>query len=364
MKSSRLIRCDLCALMLLLTISVACGQRNQQTAAAAGGQGLPVKVQTAEEKPVPDFTEYIATLQSRGSAVLQPEVQGQIVRIFVHSGEHVSAGQELLLIDPRVQEATVNSTQATLRTKQATMEFDRVQLERTKKLFAEGVVSKQDLDQAQTAYDAAKADVESTIASTNQQSVQLKYYRVSAPSDGTIGDIPVRVGDRVTNSTILTTIDGSGPLEAYISIPADKADQVKLGTPVNILDENGQVAVQTKVTFISPRIDTQNQLLLIKALVPNPKRDFRNEEVVHVQVIWSDTKHIVIPVTSVSRLGGLAFAFIAETQNSKTVARQRTIKLGNISGNNYVVLDGLKPGDKVITSGVQTLVDGMPVQPE
>lgn len=366
MKSCRFIRPHYCALILTLLFCAACSQNAQKQGGPGGpgGQAMPVKVQIAQEQTVPEFTEYIATLRSRGSAVLQPEVEGQVVKIFVHSGQHVNAGQGLLLIDPRRQEATVNSSEATLRTKQATLDYDSSELERRRKLFAAGVISKQDLDQAQTAFDAAKADVESTAASTNEQSVTLKYYRVTAPSDGTIGDIPVRVGDRVTNSTVLTTIDGSGPLEAYISIPAENADIVKLGTPVNILDENGKVAVHTRVTFISPRVDTLNQLLLIKAEVPNPSHQFRNEEVVHAQVIWKEAKHIVIPVTAVARLGGLTFAYVAETENQKTMAKQKTINLGNISGNDYVVLDGLKPGEKVITTGVQNLVDGMPVKPE
>lgn len=363
MKSIRFIRPDYCALILLLMLCAACNQK-QGGPGGPGGQGFPVKTQIAQEQTVPEFTEYIATLRSRGSAVLQPEVEGQIVKIFVHSGQHVKPGESLLLIDPRWQEASVVSNAATVQLKKATLEYDRTELERSKKLFAEGVISKQVLDQAQTAYDAARADVESTAAATQQQNVQLKYYTVSAPSDGTIGDIPVRAGDRVTNSTVLTTIDVSGPLEAYISIPAENADKVKLGTPVEILDDNDKVFVTTRVTFISPRIDTLNQLLLIKAEVPNPKGTFRNEEVVHVNVIWKEAKQIVIPVTAVARLGGLTFAYVAESANQMTVARQHTVKLGDISGNDYVVLDGLKPGDKVITTGVQTLVDGMPVKPE
>lgn len=357
-------RPDCCAVLVLLLGVAACSRNQKAAGPGAGMQGMPVKVETAQEQMVPEYTEYIATLRSRGSAILQPEVEGQIVKIFVRSGQHVKAGDPLLLIDPRRQEAALTSTAASVRTKQATMEYDRTELERRKKLFAEGVIAKQDLDQAQTAYDAAKADYESTAAATQQQSVQLKYFTVSAPSEGAIGDIAVRVGDRVTNSTVLTTIDGSGPLEAYISIPAENADKVKIGTPVDILDENGKVAVRTRVTFVSPRVDTLNQLLLIKAEVPNAKGEFRNEEVVHVHVIWSEAKRIVIPVTSVARLGGLTFAYVAEQANNMTVAKQRNVRLGDIAGNDYVVLDGLKPGDKVITTGVQTLVDGMPVKPE
>lgn len=354
---------ELCILTFVIT--VACDKSPQgKSAAPAGGGGMPVKTEAVQSKPVPNYTEYIATLQARGSAILQPDVEGQITRILVHSGERVKAGQQLLVIDPRRQEATVNSQEATLAQKRATLEFARVDLERKKRLFSEGVIAKQDLDQSQTSYDAAKADLEATAAGVRQQSVQLRYYSVSSPHDGTVGDIPVRVGDRVQTSTVLTTVDGGGPLEAYISIPAENASKVKPGTPVDILKENGEVAVRTKVTFVSPRVDTTNQLLLIKAEVPNGSGSFRNYQLVHVHVIWDESEHVVIPVTAVSRLGNLAFAYVAEQSGQGTVAKQRHITTGDINGNNYVVLDGLRPGEKLITTGVQTLVDGMPVKPE
>jgi RND family efflux transporter MFP subunit len=163
---------------------------------------------------------------------------------------------------------------------------------------------------------------------------------------------------------VLTTIDGGGPLEAYISIPAENANRVRPGTPVDILKDNGEVAVRTKVTFISPRVDTTNQLLLIKAEIPNTNGQVRNNQLVHVHVIWSEASHTVIPVTAVARLGNLSFAYVAEQSGQGTVAKQRKITTGDINGNDYVVLDGLKAGDKLITTAVQNLVDGMPVKPE
>lgn len=355
----------LSAVLIPIVATYACNKGAKQgDAAQAAGGGMPVKSEVVKTRRVPEYTEYIATLQARGSAVLQPEVEGQITQILVRSGERVRAGQSLMIIDPRRQEATVNSQEASLRTKQATLEFARLDFERKRHLFAEGVIAKQDLDQSQTAYDAAKADLEATAAAVRQESVQLRYYTVSAPHDGTIGDIPVRVGDRVQNVTVLTTIDGGGPLEAYISIPAENARRVKAGTPVDILKDNGDVAVRTRVSFISPRIDTANQLLLLKAEIPNGANEFRNYQLVHVHVIWSEADRIVVPVTAVARLGNLSFAYLVEHSGQGTIAKQRPITTGEITGNDYIVLSGLKPGDQLITTGVQTLIDGMPVKPE
>ncbi len=136
-----------------------------------------------------------------------------------------------------------------------------------------------------------------------------------------------------------------------------------MGTPVDVL-VNGQVAVRTKVNFVSPRVDTANQLLLIKAPVPNEQGKFRNYQLVHVRVIWAERDRVVVPVTAVAHLGNMSFAFLAQKTDKGYVAKQQSITTSGINGNDYVVLSGLEPGNQLITTGVQNLVDGMPVQPE
>lgn len=349
-----------CCCLLLLS----CGHSAQPAVQPSAQQAMPVKVQKAELQQVGEFTDYLATLKSRNAAVLQPQVEGDITRIFVKSGDVVEAGTPLIEIDPTKQQATVHSTEANRQSQLAQLEYNRSELERRKKLYAAGVISKQDLDQAQTAYDASTATVTSLEASVREQQVQLHYYTVKAPAAGMIGDIPVRVGDRVNTATILTTLDKTGELEAYISIPAEKAGQVKLGTPVDLLSEGSTSPTRTRLTFVSPRVDSASQLLLVKATVPNADHRFRNDQIVHAHVIFHELKRPVVPVLAVSRLGGQVFAFVAEGQGSQTVAKQRAIQVGDVIGNNYVVLNGIQPGDRIITSAVQILVDGMPVAPQ
>ncbi len=349
--------------MLLLACALAGCNRTARSTTEQTTAALRVKTQVVQWQKVPDFTEYIATLRSRRASVLQPDVEGQITRILVRSGDRVRRGALLLEIDPTKQEATLTSQQANERSRLATLEYNRAELKRRQQLHAAGVISRQELEQAQSAYDASKAEVDALQATVREQQVQLHYYLVKAPADGVIGDIPVRVGDRVKSDTVLTTLDEGGDLEAYISVPAELAGRVHLGMPVEIAGENGRPPVRVAVSFVSPRIDTQNQLLLIKAAVPK-QQPFRNQELVHVRVIWSETERPLIPITAVARLGGQTFAFVVESAGSKPVARQRAIRTGEVVGNSYVVLDGLKPGDTIITTGVQMLVDGMPVVAE
>jgi multidrug efflux pump subunit AcrA (membrane-fusion protein) len=98
--------------------------------------------------------------------------------------------------------------------------------------------------------------------------------------------------------------------------------------------------------------------------VPNPQGRFRNDEVVRARVIWSEGERVLLPITAVQRVAGQTFAFVVESDGKQTVARQRAVRLGEILGNRYVVLDGIEPGEKVIVTGVQMLADGVPVKAE
>jgi RND family efflux transporter MFP subunit len=322
-----------------------------------------VKVLLAQPQRVGEFTEYMAVLKSRNAAVLQPQVEGQVTRIFVQSGDRVKRGAPLLEIDPLKQQATVSNQEASHRARLANLEWTRKELSRRKELSAAGVISRQDLDQAQSAYDAALADVEAMEAGVREQRVQLHYYTVKAPDTGIVGDIPVRVGDRVKVDTVLTTVDKSGELEAYVSVPAEKAAAVHPGTVVEILDDS-KPAARCVVIFVSPRVDPDSQLLLIKAIVPNKDHYFRNAQMVHARVMWREAEYPLIPVTAVVRVSGQTFAFVAEGAGKQVVARQRAVRLGDIVGNNYIVLDGIKAGERMIVSGMQILADGMPVVPQ
>jgi RND family efflux transporter MFP subunit len=356
----RLIR-TLTILFTLLGLA-GCGRNPQAGAPAGGARALPVKTQTAELHPVGDFTEYVAAIKSRSASVLQPEVDGQVTKIFVHSGEHVAAGASLMQIDPSRQQAVVTNQEASVRAQQAALELARTDLQRKQRLAHEGVIARQELDQAQSAYDAAKAQLDALEAGVRQQQVQLRYYTVHAPTAGTIGDIPVRVGDRVTPQTLLTTLDTGGELEAYIDVPAEKSASVKMGMPVEISEDSGR-DVRTQVSFISPRVDPGTQTLLVKAAVPQ-SAGLRNDQQVRARVFWAQREAPLVPVTSVTRLGGQFFVFVAEADKGQTVAHQRAIRVGDLIGNNYVVLDGLKAGDKVIVTSTQLLADGMPVSPQ
>jgi RND family efflux transporter MFP subunit len=356
----------LCLALVCLAALVVAGCGAKSASVSASGEGgadaaMPVQVQLVASKPIAETTEYLALLKSRHSATINPQVEGYITRIFVKSGDHVASGEALLQIDPLKQEATVNSQDATRLAQESNVNLARVNLERAKKLAEAGVIAKSDLDNAQTNYDTAVAQLKSLEHQVEQQKVELRYYRVSAPMAGVVGDIPVRVGDRVIVSTLLTTVDEPGALEAYLYIPAARGKDLRLGLPVKLLDEAGNVRTESQVTFISPQVDPDTQTVLAKATVPNPKANLRIAQQVRAQVVWGTAAGPVVPVLAVTRINGQFFVFVAEKEPKGTIARQRVVKVGEIFGNDYAVLEGLKPGDHLIVSGTQFLQDGAPV---
>ena len=352
-----------CALLLVLAAGVfefGC-QKSAAENPAAAAPAIPVQVQIATAVKIPETTEYLSLLKSRHSAAINPQVEGLITRIFVKSGERVAAGTPLLQIDPLRQEAVLNSQEASRAAQEANVRYAKISLERAQKLLDTGVISKQEYDNAQTGYDAALSQLKSLDEQVRQQKVQLHYYSVTSPMDGIVGDIPVRMGDRVTVATMLTTIDEPGALEAYIYVPAERARNLKVGLPVRLLDSAGNSAGDTRITFVSPQVDTETQSVLAKAMVENSAGKLRIAQQVRAQITWGTHEGPVIPVLAVQRINGQFFAFVSVKEAKGTVARQKTLKLGETLGNDFAVLEGLKPGDHVIISGTQFLQDGMAV---
>jgi RND family efflux transporter MFP subunit len=355
-------RCaTLATILALAALGLACGGSAARGAQPQGPSGIPVKVETAKLISVNDTTEYVATLKSRDTAVIMPQVEGVITDIYVHSGSRVSAGTPLMQIDPAKQQATLKTQVDTVTAKQAEVVWDQQEFERSNGLYDAKVISKQALDQSRTALDQAKAQLLALQAQVRQETVQLHYYRVSAPNDGIVGDIPVRVGDRVTTTTPLTTVDRPGSLEAYVYLPIERSSQLRPNLPVQIIDQSGAVIAESRINFISPQVDSTTQTVLVKAPIANNNDKLRNAQFIHARVIWGSQDRTVVPVLAVTRLGGQYFAFVAEQQDGKTVAHQKPLRVGDMTGNNYVVLEGIKPGDKIIVSGTQFLIDGAPV---
>jgi RND family efflux transporter MFP subunit len=328
---------------------------------AAGPPAMPVEVITLAERPVEQATEFVGVVKSRQSTTVQPQVEGFVTRIRVRSGDRIAPGMPLIEIDPRMQEAAVASLESQVASRKADLQQARLQAERSKTLLAAGATSQAEAEQAETALATAQAQLQAAEAQLREQRVSLAYYTVSASTAGIVGDIPVRVGDRVTRSTVLTTLDRNAGLELYINVPVQEAANLKLGLPVHLVDDGGAVFATERLSFVSPSVDGATQSVLAKATLEKGE-GLRTEQFVRARIVWSERPTLTAPVIALNRIGGQYFAYVAEGADAGTVARQRAVEPGPVVGNDYVIKSGLKPGERLIVSGVQRIADGAPVK--
>lgn len=322
---------------------------------------VAVKIGTVPLREILDTSEYLAALKSRRSLSLQPEIEGKVTEIFVAAGAKVQAGAPIMQIDPSRQAALLSSEESSRAAKLASLQYLKQQAERMARLFEGGAVSQQERDQARMSYEAAQADVAALGAQVRQQAVQLHYYRVTAPVSGIVGDIPVRVGDRVTPQTRLTTLDNNELLEAYISVPAERGQELRLDQPVELLSSSGTLLADTTIRFIAPLISDDTQSILVKAVVENRQGQLRAGQIVRARVVFGRHKGPVIPFFSVIRLGGQYFTFVVEEAGGNLIARQRAVALGELSSKEFAVRAGIEPGARIVISGAQNLRDKSPI---
>jgi RND family efflux transporter MFP subunit len=358
-----LIRLHEAAGLILIGLLAGGCQKKPAPAAGAGMRAMPVQTVAVKLAPVAQSSDYVATIKSRRSATLQPQVSGPLIQIGAHSGDLVEVGQVLMQIDGRQQQAEVASLRATERQKLALYNYDTIEFGRQRKLFEAGVTSRDTFDQAQQAYQNAKADYQSAVEARKTQQQMLGYYTVRAPFSGVVGDIPVHVGDYVTTSTVLTTVDENKDLEAYIYVPTERSSQLRMGLEVDLMDNSGKLLEKTRIDFISPQVDSTLQGILVKAPVRSSPEMLRNAQMVSARIVWSTEPMAVVPVLAVTREGAQSFVFVARQKGGRFFAEEVPVTLGNTVGNAYSIPSGLSAGDRVIVSGTQFLVNNMPVLP-
>jgi RND family efflux transporter MFP subunit len=372
---------------------------------------LPVKVQTLESSQVQSTGEFVGKLEAQERVSLQPQIQGRIEQVLVASGDRVTAGTPILALSLDQTQADVsgaiaglNSSRAAVLTAQAQLEskvsdrataasnvkLQQTQFQRVQYLVSQGAQSRQQLDIAQNnletasaalvaadkqiqATEASVAQAQSNVAQSQAQvaanQVNLNQKQVVAPIDGIVGDVSAKAGDYVTIGQTLTTITQNDTLDMRISVPANNLAQLRSGLPVDLLDaNNGQRLTQGSINFVSPQINAEAQSILVKARFSNRDQKLRDGQYVRARIVWNQQPGLLIPTQAVNRIGGQSFVYVVEEDRSKgapqVVVHQKPVKLGDVQNDQYPILDGIKAGDRIATSNILKLRDGVPVQPE
>jgi RND family efflux transporter MFP subunit len=378
-----------------------------QTQQSVAPQSIPVQIQTVKSGNIEDSSSYVGTLDAQKAVVLRPKTTGRVTQIYATEGARVQPGTPIVELSPQRTRAELNSAianinaarsardnanaqlaeaKAQLNSARAELQLQNEEFQRTSTLVTQGALSRQNLDQvrrdrdaAVAAFNAAQERIRASQASVNQSSATLSQAeadanavredlqdtRIVAPIAGIVGDIPVKLGDYVDIGDELTTITQNQTLELDLTIPLNRVDELKIGTPVELyrFQQADKPIATGKISFISPRADDNSQTVLAKATFNN-SNGLQNRQKVEARVIWDKRSGVLIPTSAVSRLAGQTFVFVAQekqdpnTEKTQTIARQKPVKLGNIQDNQYQVIEGLKPGERLITSGLLNLTDG------
>jgi len=352
-------------------------------ASCGGGGGRPTfgdnefPVATAGTSSTTMQTTYPASVKGVQDVQISPKVQGFITQINVKEGQTVSAGQVLFVIDNVTYQAQVRQAQASVNTAQAACNTAKLSYENSVKLHENKVIGDFELKSATNQYEQAKAGLAQAEAALASAKEMLSFCYVKSPAAGVVGTLPYKVGTLVSAQNVLTTVSNNSQMEVYFSLTEKDALEMSKNAggqsaavsampSVKLQLADGSIyAHEGKVTKMSGVIDAATGSVQLIALFPNPEKILKSGGSGAIVIPHSDSTAIVIPQTCVSEVQNKKFVYTLSKDN-KVVYTE--IKVNpQTDGNNYIVTDGLKVGDKYVTNGITKLSDGMvivPITPE
>ena len=342
-------------------------------ASCGGGGGRPsfgdneYPVTTVGTSSTDMQTTYPAAIKGVQDVQISPKVTGFITQINVKEGQTVSAGQVLFVIDNVTYQASVRQAQAGLNTAQASLNTAKLNFENSQKLHENGVIGDFELQSATNQYEQAKAAVFQAEASLSSAKEMLSFCYVKSPAAGVVGTLPFKVGALVNTASVLTTVSNNSSMEAYFSVTEkeamiisktglDKIPAVKLQ-----LADGSIYGMEGHVTKMSGVIDAATGSVQLIAAFQNPEKQLKSGATGTIIIPRQNSDAIIIPMACVSEVQNKKFVYLLGEGNK---VKYTEIKVDpQNDGNNYIVTEGLKTGDKYVTNGITKLNDGMEIVP-
>ena len=328
-----------------------------------------------DEYPVTTVGTSSADMQSTYPAVIKgvqdveirPKATGFITQINVKEGQTVGAGQVLFVIDNETATQQVRQAQAAVNTAQQQCNTAKLTYENSQKLHESRVIGDFELQTSQNSYEVAQAQLAQAKASLASAKEQLSYCYVKSPASGVVGTLPYKKGALVSSSNVLTTVSNNSSMEVYFSVTEKAAMQLQAAGLQSLPSVKLQLADGTtyghegKVTKMSGVIDQATGSVQLIALFQNPERVLKSGGAGTIVIPRQATDAIVIPQSCVSEVQDKKFIYLVGSDNK---VKYSEIKVDpQNDGMNYIVTDGLKPGDKYVTNGITKLSDGMEIKP-
>lgn len=348
-------------------------------ASCGGGGGRPsfgdneFPVVTVGAQSTTMQTTYPAVIKGVQDVEIHPKVQGFITQVNVKEGQTVGAGQVLFVLDNVTYQAQVRQAQASVNTAEAACNTAKLSFENSQKLHENGVIGDFELQSATNQYEQAKASLSLAQASLASAKEMLSYCFVKSPAAGVVGSLPYKVGTLVSANNTLTTVSNISSMEVYFSMT--EKDVLEMGKNAGGLSGaiKDMPAVQLKladgtlyglegtVTKMSGVIDAATGSVQMIAVFQNPEKLLKSGGSGTIVIPHSNNDAIIIPQSCVSEVQDKLFVYLLDKDNK---VKYTEIKVDpQTDGNNYVVTDGLKTGDKFVTNGITKLSDGMEIVP-
>jgi membrane fusion protein, multidrug efflux system len=363
-------RLAVAAALLLVIICTACSRK----AAEVAPPPPEVLVATVASRDVPVMREAVATLEGFITANINAQVQGYLISRDYKEGSVVKKGDLLFQIDPRPFEATLDQAKGKLAVAQANQIKADADIKRALDLFGKKVISAQERDTYINAASSTKANVQAAEAAVRQAEVNLGYTKITAPIDGIVGIATAQVGDLVgPSSGPLTTISQVDPIKATVNVgeqsftefltkhpDPDEREQYLKTLPFQLILADGTVWPHKGSFYAEDRnIDPKTGAIKVEITFPNPGNLLRPGGFAKIRVKMETKKGaLVIPQEAVTELQGTQMVGVVGSDNKVTM---RPVKMGERFGAMWEVIEGLKPGEKVVVQGMLKVRPGMPV---
>jgi RND family efflux transporter MFP subunit len=360
--------------LALIASTVALGLCGCKKAGPAPPPPPIVQVMDITATNVPLSTEFIGQLDSPQNVEVRARVEAFVEQMPFTEGTNVTAGDLLFKLDDRPYKERLAAAKGSQDEAEAALNKYQADVARLEPLAAKHAVPRQDLDNALASVDVGKAAVISAKARVESALLDLSYCDVRAPISGLIGAKQVSIGELVGKGapTLLATISTLDPIwfycnvgeVSYLRAEAESRASGKqiMELAVTLLLANGSALPDTgKFVFIDRAVDPRTGTLRVRAEFPNPTRVLRPGMFARIRVdLGNRPDSIVLPGRAVSELQGKSFVWVIGSDNK---AAQRAIKVGDQIGENLLVLEGLKAGERIVVEGLQKVRDGALVQP-
>ncbi len=331
------------------------------------GMATPVQAGKATQADVPVYLRALGTVVANATVTVTSRVDGQLMKVYFTEGQKVEQGQLLAQIDPRSYQATLEQYQGDLAQNQALSKSAELTLARYRKLYAQDSLARQDLEsQIATAGQYAGA-VKADLAQIAAAKLNLEFAKITAPVSGHVGLRLVDPGNMVTSSstTGIVTITQTQPIAVTFSVPQSnlqtllKALRGGNQLPTTAFDQSGsEVLGQGKLQFISNEIDTSTGSIKLKALFDNADEKLYPNQFVNARLQVATLKDATVAALQLSSDGDFVYVVKADS----TIER-RSVKSGPDFGDDQVaILSGVKPGEQVVTTGIDRLNNGTKVE--